>query len=257
MVAIVITDLTRMSGRKVCIAGYTKDLVCIRPLLDDRDKVNEDWIQKNDQLIIKPFAEIKFTNVQQMNSPSPHIEDHLVNPEYELVNILREKEEKQDLLNETLFSSVKAIFNTTIYTDHGFYVKKHTGDRSLGTIIPANIQRINYGPKTYGNKTKMGYRILFEDNLQDKYNLRVTDLAFRKYLNSQIPSDTSEDEKIYSKISRDIEGKLKNSEELFFRIGLARGWNPEPNQIWDRCYLQITGIYSFPDYLGGKNYLDF
>jgi hypothetical protein len=40
---------------------------------------------------------------------------------------------------------------------------------------------------------------------------------------------------------------------LYLRIGLARGWDEQP----DRCYLQITGIYTFPDYLAGKTFDDF
>jgi len=34
------------------------------------------------------------------------------------------------------------------------------------------------------------------------------------------------------------------SSKVYLRIGLARGWKEFP----DRCYLQITGIYTFPDY---------
>jgi hypothetical protein len=47
---------------------------------------------------------------------------------------------------------------------------------------------------------------------------------------------------------------LSSSERaVYLRIGLARGWEKYP----DRCYLQVTGIYSFPDYLGGKTLCDF
>ena len=34
---------------------------------------------------------------------------------------------------------------------------------------------------------------------------------------------------------------------------LARGWQKFP----ERCYLQITGVYTFPDYLEGKIFTDF
>jgi len=34
---------------------------------------------------------------------------------------------------------------------------------------------------------------------------------------------------------------------------LARGWERYP----DRCYVQITGVYSFPDYLSGRCFADF
>ena len=40
--------------------------------------------------------------------------------------------------------------------------------------------------------------------------------------------------------------------EIILRIGLARNWQKYP----DRCYLQVTGIYSFPDYLSGRIWSD-
>ncbi|MGI6627904.1 MAG: hypothetical protein ACOX4K_06115 [Bacillota bacterium] len=49
------------------------------------------------------------------------------------------------------------------------------------------------------------------------------------------------------------QGILRSADHVFFRIGLARGWSRYP----DRCYLQITGVYTFPDYLDGKCFADF
>jgi hypothetical protein len=37
------------------------------------------------------------------------------------------------------------------------------------------------------------------------------------------------------------------------KIGLARGWDEHPA----RCYLQITGVYTFPDFLKSKTFADF
>lgn len=53
-------------------------------------------------------------------------------------------------------------------------------------------------------------------------------------------------------MSRDL-AKVLGASDVYLRIGLARGWDKLP----DRCYLQITGIYTFPDYLGGREFVDF
>ena len=37
------------------------------------------------------------------------------------------------------------------------------------------------------------------------------------------------------------------------RIGLSRGWAKFP----DRCFLQVNGVYTFPDYLQGKTFAEF
>lgn len=50
-------------------------------------------------------------------------------------------------------------------------------------------------------------------------------------------------------IARDLTHLLQ-AREVFLHIGLARGWKEHP----DRCYLQITGIYTFPDYLEGRTW---
>jgi hypothetical protein len=38
---------------------------------------------------------------------------------------------------------------------------------------------------------------------------------------------------------------------------LARGFTGNWRKFPDRCYLQITGIYTFPDYLKGSTFVDF
>lgn len=40
--------------------------------------------------------------------------------------------------------------------------------------------------------------------------------------------------------------------DLLLRVGLARGWAEFP----DRCYLQVTGVCTFPDYLDGRCFAD-
>ncbi|MBC7263779.1 MAG: hypothetical protein H5T64_05395 [Chloroflexi bacterium] len=55
-------------------------------------------------------------------------------------------------------------------------------------------------------------------------------------------------EEIRAEIKRQL-----HSATVFLRIGLARGWEKFPN----RCYLQITGVHTFPDYLEGRSFTDF
>ena len=43
---------------------------------------------------------------------------------------------------------------------------------------------------------------------------------------------------------------MLKSRKVYLRLGLARGWHKYP----DRCYIQITGVYTFPDYLEGHTF---
>jgi hypothetical protein len=46
---------------------------------------------------------------------------------------------------------------------------------------------------------------------------------------------------------------LTAADHLHLRIGLTRPWG----ERGDRCFLQVNGIYSFPDYLDGRSFADF
>ena len=75
----------------------------------------------------------------------------------------------------------------------------------------------------------------------------VTDLAWRYYCDRQREQGISP-----QRIASSLATALRRS-QVYLRIGLARGWEKFP----DRCYLQITGVYAFPDYLGGRTFADF
>ena len=78
------------------------------------------------------------------------------------------------------------------------------------------------------------------------YQLTVTDLAWRYYNDYQREKGSTLQE-----ISSVLTSALKSS-EVYLRIGLARGWEKFP----DRCFVQITGVYTFPDYLNGQVFAD-
>ena len=85
-----------------------------------------------------------------------------------------------------------------------------------------------------------------EDVRLEKHQLEY-DLTWRYFhdqqrLNGRAPGD----------IASEMTALLK-SKEVLLRIGLARGWEEHP----DRCYIQLTGVYTFPDYLEGKTFADF
>ena len=50
-----------------------------------------------------------------------------------------------------------------------------------------------------------------------------------------------------------LRGFRKFSKGHNLRIGLTRGWELHP----DRCYLQVTAVHTFPDYLKGLTFAEF
>ena len=240
---IVITEVTRMQEGRVCIAGYDQQGQCLRPVLPPPG-IHESKLYSGPRLIIFPSAKVEFEFTQPTPKP-PHTEDIRYDPS-SVRFIERQPEERwHKMLEKTLSRSVSDIFEQPIHSERGHYIMDGQGSRSLGTIRPARILKTIYEFSQDSQKWK--YRIGFIDNEPATYWLTVTDLTWR-YVHDQqrqngcAPSD----------IASEMTGLLK-SKDVLLRIGLARGWEEHP----DRCYIQLTGVYTFPDYLCGKTFADF
>jgi hypothetical protein len=238
---IVITDLTRMHRGMVCIAGYDKDRRCIRPIQPPPGIPENALFSREKQPIIHPFAVVEFEFLKPEPQP-PHTEDVYylsVSPRF-----IRPAKDPQKVLEWTLSSDVQAIFEQPIHSDFGYYVLEGQGPRSLGTVRPQHITKVGYEPEPGG---AWDYRLWFDDAQGDSYRLKITDLSWQYYCHSQ-----RSEQRQPAQIALDLTHTLQ-TREVYLRIGLARGWKEHP----ERCYLQITGIYTFPDYLEGKTFAAF
>lgn len=230
---ITITDLSRMGGDRVCIFGLDYDGNPIRPTLPSGIRENH-LFDDNRNLIIKPFAEIRFHLLRNHPQP-PHSEDHIVDLQVkpELIRNLTPKESER-FLNKSLYSAVDEIFGAPIYQNR--YLKKGEGEHSLGTIKADRILFFDYGSKTNG---KYEYRITFNDATGSIYNLPITDCGFRNYCNNLKDTCYGETQSISWKLLRNL-----NKKDIYLRVGLTR-------EFRDVHWLQVSGIHTFPDYKGG------
>lgn len=238
---VIITDLTRMKEKRVCIAGYDENGNCIRPVLPPPG-IKENKLYLRGSHVISPFSVVEFDLLKHLPQP-PHTEDYLYNPKsIRFIKHLDEKR-KREILTKTLFENVSAIFEVPVLSDPGHYIIDGQGPRSLGTIQPRRVIKAIHEKSPEG---MCKYRLNFIDGQGKSYRLTITDLTWRYY------NDRLRDEgKTPQQISSDLTATLMKS-EVFLRIGLARGWEKFP----DRCFLQITGVYSFPDYLKGQTFSD-
>jgi hypothetical protein len=148
------------------------------------------------------------------------------------------------LLQKIEDPNVAAIFGAPIRQENGWFIDAGHGTRSLGTV-KVQVERVAFTAREDG---RWDYRIAFTDNSGAKYRLAVTDLAFRCYLDHARTISGQSPAKAAQQLT-----DLFQEATVYLRIGLARGWDKYP----DRCHLQITGVYSFPDYLNGKCFADF
>jgi hypothetical protein len=233
----IVTDLTRMEGARVCVGGYLEDGSAIRPVVA-RSGPNEAWLQHARGGPVAPFSVVDLrVSGKPKGSHAPHTEDRLVPERGQRVQRMLAEQERIDLLERTCSPGVRAIFGAEIQAEQlggwGRYVKSGEGVRSLGTVKAAEIQDILY--RHYTNRGRWDYRLRFRDAAGDDYQLAVVDLAVRRQL------DLLRDGGLAPDAAAEAMRDGLREQRVYLRVGLARGWDKHP----DRCYLQLTGVYGF------------
>jgi hypothetical protein len=231
-----------MGGDRICVAGYTDAGGCIRPVLPYAH-LNEAWLFSDGVPIVRPFARIELDVLRNVPEP-PHTEDWLISARKPVCRGEVPNSARREFLNRSLDADVASLFGAPVRHEQGYWIEAGHGKRSLGTVR-GRVRRVVYGSNA---TNKWQYRLTFDDARGNPYLLTVTDLAFRAYLDHQriacgVPP---------ARASQQLFRSLSNA-EIYLRIGLSRHWAQYP----DRCYLQINGVYTFPDYLGGRCFADF
>lgn len=239
---LLITDVTRMGGQRVCVAGVKKDGTCIRPVLPHG--INEHLLYQSGLAVVRPFAKITLELTEYLPQP-PHTEDWEYEPDSLRFEGMLEYSKREKLLDWIIDPSVSSIFGAQIYSDFGFYLREGEGTRSLGTIKPLQIElfdhNCDYGP--------WDYRLYFTDEEGCQYRLKITDLSLNYYVNYLREKKHLNCEQISQQLTREFQ-----ESKVYLRIGLTRPtWPKHPHC----CALQITGVYSFPDYLERRCFADF
>lgn len=222
---IIITDLTRFSNQDiVCIAGVNPETnECVRPM---------PYIQKAScqKLNILPGAIIEgdFTSCA---CTAPHMEDR--NRGKLKFHGPCSSEEFKRLLENTSFNSV----------EEGFGIQLAHGQKHIPHDTPPNVSIItlSLSPKQLDvveDRYKKGkLRVNFTDQVGRSFRfLSITDLGFFEYAERHVADDTIED----------LNNFIHAQKDLFIRLGLGRVHQSDDgrNGFW----LQVNGIYTFPEY---------
>ena len=147
------------------------------------------------------------------------------------------------LLRNSCSPTVSHIFDDLL--EDGRYVRPGAQTRSLGTITNARKFDVEIDD-AFG---KRRFLLKFTDDANKRYQLPINDLTFGEYLRTLVANSNE------TKAESLTTGALSSADEVYLRIGLAR-----PIQLGDypkACWTQVTGIYTFPDYLRGKTLADF
>ncbi|MCJ7743671.1 MAG: hypothetical protein MUO99_03830 [Dehalococcoidales bacterium] len=244
---VVITDLTQMKGGDyVCIAGINESGQCIRPVAEDREKgVPKDLLYHKSQLIVCPRAKVEF-DFHSVKVEPPHVEDRGFDPNHIVSKGFCSSTEWEDILRNSSKTTVDAIYDGLL--EEHKWVRPGAKTRSIATLSRVTVVNVQL-PEWDG---KLKYRLSFKDDTGNVFDCPVSDLTFRELCYKRIKGDGHP----RLTVSGELTSLLKNAHRVYLRLGLARPFRVAPTTE-PRCYLQVTGIYTFPDYLPGKTFADF
>lgn len=243
---LIITDLTQMpKGNEVCVVGIDEAGNCIRPCCEGG--FLKDYLYDADgRLVVRPRAKVEF-DLHPITCQAPHIEDMGFEPDSIRGRGLCNNKEWESILKRSSYTSVDDIYDGLL-REHR-WIKPGANTRSIGTLTKVRITSVKL-PEREG---KLKYRLYFIDGTGFRYdNIGVSDLAFRELSYAQVKRLGHSP----IVVSEQITSLLTSTDRTYIRLGLARPWvNPNTSKIG--CWMQVTGIHTFPDYLGGKSFADF
>lgn len=195
--------------------------------------------------MIRPWCILSFNFVGEMRKP-PHIEDRifLTDPLPARVGALNSAG-AVEVLRGNCFRSIDEVFEG--YLTDGKYILPGTPTRSLGTIRPERVEWFAF-PEIGG---KLKYRISFKEKTGRRCTFQATDLRFRNFVETELKKKNMSEKRFAARLMKAVQ----STKEVYLRIGLARPWLKE-GESEKRCYVQINGIHSFPDYVKLYNEAD-
>jgi hypothetical protein len=235
---ILITDVTRMREGRVCIAGVDKDYSPIR-LNVPPPGLLEELLYLDKETIIRPQSVLRVFVEPEPQVTAPHIEDHRWYKLDETQFLRLTTEEKwKHFFEATQYDKVADIFGTSLHERRNIKAGI-SNTRSLGTLKPNHIKK--FFLRKLPNEIQI--RFSFTDATERTFDVPVTDLNFLSY----VTWTHQHSKKSIPYILGQLCQKFQNI-EIWLRMGLTRPFNN-----W--CWIQVNGIYTFPDYLDGRCFI--
>ena len=244
---IVITDVTQMPadrnmGNEVCVVGIDATGRCIRPICEG-GFLKQYLYDTKRSIIVRHGARVEF-DLYSIDTQPPHIEDMRFEPISITGKGLCSISKWESILRTNSFETVEKMYE-------GFlrdlkWVMPCAKTRSIATLSGASIIDVELTSRS------IKPRITFVDRSGSEFNRTASDLTLWDRCFSLVRRQG----RSCAEVERELVTLLQSAERLYLRLGLARPWEREEGE-GEKCWLQVTGVYTFPDYLEGKTFADF
>ncbi|RFC38653.1 MAG: hypothetical protein DID89_2727548343 [Candidatus Nitrotoga sp. CP45] len=227
---IVVTDLTRFQNQELlCLAGLTEDgQQCIRPLSASKPGYLSFTMCK--KLNILPGTILDGTFTTPLHIDAPHIED-MHYSDLKTVGAV-DSTEFQSILEKSSTTSIKSGFGCT---------SKPT-DKVLTTPPAKSIITLKLNPRQFQVVQNKFDNETIKAHLTDSDGLKLSFLSISD-LGFYVNVGQSATRKISAK---EITEFIQEQDELFVRLGLGRKHISGDGR--EGYWMQVNGIYTFPDY---------
>lgn len=231
---LIITDVTKMSGNSVCIAGYDLTSKCIRPVLF-RSQIKREHLFKNNSLIIYPGAKVNFEFIQKDPQP-PHTEDYIFKEEFIEYEGKTTVKEWKEVLDCSAYHTFEELFPSL----EDRCVPPVAAGPSLGTLIPNDIPVVlcdDYNPQ----RPRPRMDIIDGAGISIKW-IPINDLAFWSLFKNAVSKAKGNCNKATEILNKNLIEK-----KVYLRLGLTRPFAKPSEPDKKVCWLQVNGIHTFPD----------
>ncbi|MBA7566194.1 hypothetical protein ES708_07882 [subsurface metagenome] len=225
-------------GNEVCVVGIDAEGKCIRPVCDG-GFLKQYLYDSQRRVIIRHGAKVEF-DLHPVDILPPHIEDLMFDPSSITGRGKCSASEWENTLRRSSFETVSEIYDGLIQDNA--WVMPGAETKSIGTLAKASIIDVYLTP---GNVKP---RITFADNSGCEFERPASDLTMWDRCHYLVKDQGND---ILS-VQKELLSSLQRADRLYLRLGLARPWGQD-----GKCWLQVTGVYTFPDYLDGKCFDDF
>ncbi len=234
---------------RVCVSAYDlKKKEYIRLLKEGTTHIHEyysdDEIQTN-RLI--PFNRMECVYKKPHSIDPPHVEDRIVK-QIRYSKTCDEQSRKRGLLfiSKTTIQDIFGFLPDQA-GNHRLYSVEKPPAYSLGTLRVNTPPRLFCVLDTY-KQDRVVFRLTFEDqNAFELKWIKIVDLRMIHYLKWRYNSQ----QESYEQIQKEMNQLFRQADCIFIRLGLTRVFPTYPTAEQSRGFwLQVTGIYPFPDYLG-------
>jgi len=243
---LLITDVTRMKGDGVCVASLDEQGRSVRPIPAAGTNHRRAQLLLPDGEVVKPGALVEADFTPSPLQVAPHLEDMVYRPPLRMLG-LADRAEFTQRVKASCALTLRSLYDAEVHDAPKAHLLEGTGARSLGTVRPSLL--LSFGLEE--RKGTLRPRLRFATREDDGFwDLPIVDLALWGWIN-QVAATRS-----LASAQAAIDAILMRGGETYLRIGLARGFS-NPDWGEKRCYLQVIGIHTAYDYLGGRCWADF